>query len=374
MVPMMSAPPNQPTGWRSGLTRRAVRRRLDRALRLLRRNQVPWFGFLVFISVGCAALAVDETRTWPLSTFLLPILLGSLVLSMRKLWALAVVEAACVLFVVVSTTLDARRIGGLIAITTCAALVLFGAHRRNRLGVESAQSGRMLVDLRDRLVSQSRLPALPPGWWAEAVMKSAGGASFAGDFIVAARTHDGAVLEIIVADVSGKGFEAGTRSLLLSSAFGGLLGSLPPDQLLPAANEYLLRQGWLEEFVTAAHVAVDLATGTFEVRTAGHPPAVQFCAGSGRWIVHWTSGPILGLLPAATYPSFAGRLLQGDALLMFTDGLVETPTRDLAYGIDKLIGEAELLVPGGFRGGVLRLVSRVESDSDDRALVMLVRS
>jgi hypothetical protein len=350
-----------------------IRHRLDLVLRVLRRNQVPWLAFLILLSVGCAVLAVGETRAWPLSTFLLPIVLASVVLSMHQLWILTAVDAVCALFVATLTTMDERRLFGLVAIVILISLVLFGAHSRNRLGVESGRSSRMLVDLRDRLVSQSRLPPLPHGWSAEAVMKSAGGASFAGDFVVAARTHDGAVLEIIVADVSGKGLEAGTRSLMLSSAFGGMLGSLPPDQLLPAANEYLLRQGWLEEFVTAAHVAVDLSTGTFEVRTAGHPPAVQFKAGSGRWMVHWTNGPILGLLPAATYPAYIGQLLQGDALLMYTDGLVETPTRDLAFGIDKLIGEAELLVPDGFRTGVRRLVAQVESDRDDRALVMLVR-
>jgi hypothetical protein len=146
MVHLMSDPPNQQRRRGSESTRQAMRRRLDHALRLLRRNQVSWFGFLVLISAGCAALAVDQTRTWPLSTFLLPILLGSLVLSMRKLWALAVVEAVCVLLVVVSTTVDARRVAGMLAIATCTALVLFGAHRRNRLGVESDRSGRMLVD------------------------------------------------------------------------------------------------------------------------------------------------------------------------------------------------------------------------------------
>ena len=42
-----------------------------------------------------------------------------------------------------------------------------------------------------------------------------------------------------------------------------------------AANDYLLRQEWEEGFATAVHLSLDLATGRFEVRTAGHPPAVQ---------------------------------------------------------------------------------------------------
>jgi serine phosphatase RsbU (regulator of sigma subunit) len=65
----------------------------------------------------------------------------------------------------------------------------------------------------------------------------------------------------------------------------------------------------------------------------------------------------------------------GDALVLYTDGLVEIPHRDLAVGIDKLLGEAERLVPRGFRGGADLLVRRVAgASSDDRGLVLLWRS
>lgn len=204
-------------------------------------------------------------------------------------------------------------------------------------------------------------------------MRPAGGASFSGDFIVAAKTRGGRQLEVVVVDVSGKGLEAGTRSLQLSGAFGGLLGSLSPQAFLPAANAYLLRQEWNEGFATAIHVAVNLDSGAFEVRTAGHPPALQFHAGSGRWVVSWTSGPVLGVVPAAEYSVHRGELTSGDALLMYTDGLVEVPSRDIAFGIDKLLGEAERLVTSGFVGGAERLVASVKSETDDRALLLLHR-
>ena len=44
-------------------------------------------------------------------------------------------------------------------------------------------------------------------------------------------------------------------------------------------------------------------------------------------------------------------------------------------GIDKLLGEAERLVPRGFAGGADRLVTLVAGSSpDDRGLVLLWRS
>ena len=174
--------------------------------------------------------------------------------------------------------------------------------------------------------------------------------------------------------MSGKGEQAGTRALLLSGAFGGLLGALAPAEFLPAANDYLLRQGWDEGFATAVHLSLDLETGAFEVRTAGHPPAAQLDAGSGRWAVHEAEGPVLGLIEGAEFVPLVGVLRHGDALLLYTDGMVETPRRDIGLGIDRMLGQAERLLRGEFNGGADRLVDSLGSHNDDRALVLVHRT
>ena len=68
-----------------------------------------------------------------------------------------------------------------------------------------------------------------------------------------------------------------------------------------------------------------------------------------------------------------GALKRGDALLLFTDGLVETPQRDISLGIDKLLGQGEMLLREGFEQGAARLIDRLESHDDDRALLLLHR-
>jgi len=194
----------------------------------------------------------------------------------------------------------------------------------------------MLVDLRDRIQSQASLPSLPPDWYAEAELRSAGGSSFAGDFLVASRSRDGRLLQVAVVDVSGKGEQAGSRSLLLSGAFAGLLHALKASDFLTAANDYLLRQDWSEGFATAVHLCIDLSTGEFEIRSAGHPPAVQLQAGSGRWVVHEVEGPILGLMGDAEFAVTRGVLQRGDAMLMFKAVGVEpvsNSSRDVGKGI-----------------------------------------
>ena len=238
---------------------------------------------------------------------------------------------------------------------------------RGRLGVQGTRGDSMLVDLRDRLTAQGEMPGLPEGWSAEVVLRSAGGASFSGDFLVATRSDDGSQLEVALVDVSGKGVDAGTRALLLSGAFGGLLGSVTHEEFLPATNRYLLRQQWEEGFATVAHVMIDLDSGEYVVSVAGHPPAVQFSAGSGRWRMSEASeGPLLGVFPDAKFVSERGRLDRGDALLLFTDGLIEKPGQDIEVGIDKLLGEAERLVTKGFRHGAQRLIDRVAAAAQRR--------
>jgi len=121
------------------------------------------------------------------------------------------------------------------------------------------------------------------------------------------------------------------------------------------------------------HLSLDTSTGEFEVRTAGHPPAAQLDAGSGRWTVLEGEGPVLGLIEDADFTVVRGLLRSGDALLLYTDGLVETPRRDIGMGIDRMLGQAERLLRDGLEGGAARLVDSLGSENDDRALVLVHR-
>jgi serine phosphatase RsbU (regulator of sigma subunit) len=233
----------------------------------------------------------------------------------------------------------------------------------------------MLIDLRDQLRLQGEMPKLPAPWHAEVVQRSAGAADFSGDFMVSTLSDDGTRLELALVDVSGKGVDAGTRALLLSGALGGLLGAVSPEEFLQAANDYLLRQDWSEGFATAVHVTIDLRDGSYRLAIAGHPPPAHYAGGSGRWRLVELEGLVLGVSARPEFCAETGVLRPYDALLLYTDGLVEVPGRDLSVGIDRLVGEAERLIPRGFTGGAERLVDAVAPRaSDDRALVLLWRT
>jgi len=265
--------------------------------------------------------------------------------------------------------------GAFVVIVIVSAMMTWLSVSRARLGVHGTRGESILVDLRDRLHAHGELPTLPEPWHAEVALESAPGESFLGDFVVATRSSSGNRLEVALVDVSGKGVDAGTRALLLSGALGGLMGALDPADFLGAANSYLLRQKWGEGFATAIHVALELDTGQFCLGSAGHPPAVKFAAGSGRWqVLDAETGPLLGVVDDAEFPRVNGQLRRGDALLFCTDGVIETRTRDLDVGIDRMLGAAERLVPHGFSGGASRICAAPFGVTDDRGVVLIWRT
>ena len=340
-------------------------------------NRVVPRGSRVLVSLVVATLAIGASILLfpvdaPLVTLLVPLVVSSLVLGPRQLpWFVVFVLLVLAIVVPFQDDISVRVVLTVVIIFALGLLVLVSSFRRSRLGVAGIQGEQMFVDLRDRILRQGGIPALPDEWYAAAELRSAGGTPFAGDFVVTSRV--GQRLDVAVVDVSGKGQGAGTRALLLSGAIGGLLSALPPADFLAGANTFLLQQDWDEGFATAIHLSLDLTTGRYDLRSAGHPPAAVRHAGSGRWEVVETEGPILGLIDGATFEASSGVMRTGDALLLYTDGMVETRTRDIASGIDKMLGQAERLLRGEFEGGATRLIDSLGSRNDDRALLLVHR-
>ncbi|MFF3858335.1 PP2C family protein-serine/threonine phosphatase [Streptomyces sp. NPDC002209] len=352
------------------------------AVDYFRGDASDWLAFAgLLVTVPAIACGTIMLPVWfSPSALVLPIVAGGLLLRPASLLALYAASAAALIveaLVLGPYTLGPARVtpGTVLVVAACGFFGLVIAQFRSRVGVPWRRGGTMLFDLRERIRVQSKLPALPRGWHREMALRPAGGQSFSGDFVVAARTNGGRTLEVVLTDVSGKGMEAGSRALLLSGAFGGLLGALPPHGFLPAANGYLLRQDWDEGFATSIHLVLDLETGDYELLSAGHLPALQLSAGTGRWQEKSGEGPLLGVYDGAEFEPARGNLRRGDVLMLFTDGLVETADRDISEGIDRLTGEADRYVAAGWDGAAWHLIEKVAKDvNDDRALLLIRRS
>ena len=338
----------------------------------------------VLTQAGLIVLALLLTRaiymwpeTIPWGVYLPLIIAAGLLLEPPRLLVVGLVVLACYAVLMLSDQL--RHRAGLwvaIVVSLVTLVMMFSVSRsRARLGVAGNVGDSMLVDLRDRLRAQGEIPQLPPNFHIETCVRSAYGQGFSGDFIVATRSTDGDKVEIALVDVSGKGTRAGTRSLLLSGAFGGLIGALPEQKFLAAANNYLLRQRWIEGFATAVHLALDVETGAYSIGHAGHPASAAFDSTTGRWrLLDESAGALLGVIEDLHYTRQEGILAPGGALLLYSDGMIEGRAQPLQIGLDRMLGTATTLTQSGFAGGGAVLADHAVSGvGDDRAVVLIWR-
>ncbi|KQV62980.1 hypothetical protein ASC64_18050 [Nocardioides sp. Root122] len=333
--------------------------------------------FLLSLLIGMVVLSMAPVlvagTAVPVSLWFLYLMLGVMLLRFGPLLILTpCVIAAAVWSSVESGLVGERAVLGLLILSLGAVLVLYQSSRQ-RSGLPMALSEAVLTQLRDRLQRQGVVPPLPVGWRSQSATITANGPSYAGDFLVA-DLRDGRWLEMALVDVCGKGTSVGPQALQFAGALGGLIGALPPGELMSAANHFLLRQESDESLATAVHLKVDLVTGDYTITSAGHPPALHWHLGQRGWTVDNARGMALGVIAEADFSPSRGRLQPGEALMFYTDGVIETSDRDLDDGIDWLRDQALQAVDArGFNGMPKRVLKKVPRGDDDRALLLLER-
>lgn len=333
--------------------------------------------FLLTVLLGLVALAVGVCALLevivPVSLWFLFLMLGMMLLRFVPLILLVAVLAAAALWTSVETSFAAASRTSALLIFAVALVLAVYQSSRQRSGLPMALSEAVLSQLRDRLQRQGVVPPLPDGWRSQSATITANGPSYAGDFLVA-DLRDGRWLEMALVDVCGKGTSVGPQALQFAGALGGLIGALPPGEMMSAANMFLLRQESDESLATAVHVKVDLVTGDYTITSAGHPPALHWHLGERGWSVDNARGMALGVIAEADFTPSRGRLRPGEALMFYTDGVIETTDRDLDDGIDWLREVALQAVDArGFTGMPRRVLKKVPRGDDDRAMLVLER-
>ena len=132
----------------------------------------------------------------------------------------------------------------------------------------------------------------------------------------------------LVGDVSGHGVSAGLLTGLIHGAMSSPPWGVSHDESERAAalNHLLVTKSSDERFASLFWCAFDPASATLRYINAGHPPPIWLrTAPSGAATVNRLTegGPVLGLLPSATYRVESVEARTGDLLVLFSDGLVE---------------------------------------------------
>ncbi len=194
-----------------------------------------------------------------------------------------------------------------------------------------------------------------------------------GDWYDALLLADGRIA-VAVGDVLGKGVRAASVMGQVRNALRGLVHADPSPAVvigrLDAVTRYL---GGDEEFVTLVYAVVDPLDGTVIWSSAGHPPLLVLRGDSAQFTDEMISLP-LGLGPDER---LEGRLqlAPGDALLLFSDGLVESHTRPLLDGLPLLAETVARLGPqhreiSGLCDALLDALREDRQDDDVTLLVL----
>jgi len=134
--------------------------------------------------------------------------------------------------------------------------------------------------------------------------------------------HDGRV-GLALGDVSGKGMPASLLMMALHARMQ-VLAEDPGDlgKFMTRLNKATCANCPSNRFITFFFCVLDGTTGSVAFANAGHnPPFVIRASGQSEMLEG--GGPVLGILPIATYSQMQAQLEPGDMLVLYSDGVTE---------------------------------------------------
>ena len=193
-----------------------------------------------------------------------------------------------------------------------------------------------------------------------------------GDWYDAVSTPDG-TLALVVGDVMGRGVRAATTMIRVRAGIRGLLTVDPAPQAVLAAADEMMTRDAPDQFVTAMAMLVAPSTGAITLSNAGHVPATLVHADGRTEVLGTGSGVPLGVPTRLDRTVEVGHLEPGELLVLVTDGVVESRTRDLDQGIERLRQRAVELRDRPLREVVDGLAALADTTLRDDVTVMAAR-
>jgi serine phosphatase RsbU (regulator of sigma subunit) len=198
-----------------------------------------------------------------------------------------------------------------------------------------------------------------------------------GDLLDIYQADEGRTL-FFLGDAMGHGVHAALIMSAVSAVARRVVAAEPdPAAVLSELNRTILSD-FPDHLVTGVCCLFEGARSTAILAVAGHPPPLWMQAVSKDVEEVGGRNPVLGMLPGIRYRTYEVQLSPGDALVFYTDGLIdaESPNRD-HYGEDRL--QAALSQAGA--GAARHISSRILEDvltfcegvplNDDLALLIL---
>ncbi len=135
-------------------------------------------------------------------------------------------------------------------------------------------------------------------------------------------------LGLAIGDVSGKGISAALLMASLRACLRTMTRTASGEltQLMAHMNRLIYEASAINRYATFFFGIFDPAANTFNYVNAGHNPPALLRRSANRgheWLRLDCGGPVIGLLPEASFEQSSLLLHPGDLLLLYTDGISE---------------------------------------------------
>jgi serine phosphatase RsbU (regulator of sigma subunit)/PAS domain-containing protein len=184
---------------------------------------------------------------------------------------------------------------------------------------------RLAHGLQEALLPHS-LPSLPGIEAAARYVPATQGMDIGGDFYDLVRTQGMAAA--VIGDVQGHNVTAaGLMGQVRTAVRAYTAVGQAPEEVMRSTNRLLLDLG-SDLFASCLYLRLDPAHGRAVMSRAGHPPPLLRRPDGRVRVLDLAGGPLLGIDASAVYPTTEVSLAPGSLLVLYTDGLVESPGTD----------------------------------------------
>lgn len=200
-----------------------------------------------------------------------------------------------------------------------------------------------------------------------------------GDFFTVEETSSGVILAL--GDICGHGLAAGMWTTRLVGLVGAHTAASPePEAILTGMNRDLCRKSAAAPPLASLFIArFDPGDGRLDYSSAGHPPAMLLRA-DGQLESLSIGGPLVGVLPEASFDRGSVELRAGDLLLAYSDGVLESRNNaDQEFGYERLEAELRRAPTGSADAALFSVLGAVQdfaaarAQADDMSLVVVRR-
>lgn len=200
-----------------------------------------------------------------------------------------------------------------------------------------------------------------------------------GDFYDVFRSGEGR-WSVVIGDVCGAGAEAAAVTGIARYGLRAIAPEHSPSAAVERINATLIAQRPDGRFVTAVVAEVQSHDGELDLlfANAGHPPPIVLRDDGTAEVFDHPHGALIGVMPHVRAADVPVQLDPGDALVLYTDGVVEArdATGEL-YGTDRL-AEIVSSCAGRSAAGIARrieldVLSHAAVTNDDVAILVLRR-